>query len=226
MFVYKITNKINNEKYIGQTIQEPEKRWRRHVLNVGNKNIKPTPLTNAMRKYGIDSFVFEIIDNTNDINDLNKKEIEYITLFESLTTQKGYNVEIGGKNSLKTEEHKIKISKSKIGKKRGCFSKEWKENISKALKGRVFSKEHRDKISKANKLRKGNNITFISDEQRNKMIRGLKSKCCKKIICIETGVTYGSIREAAVELKLNPSNICAVLKGKLKTTGKFSFKYQ
>lgn len=37
---------------------------------------------------------------------------------------------------------------------------------------------------------------------------------------------WGSITEAAEELKLNSSNICAVLKGKTKTAGGFIWKYK
>ena len=53
-----------------------------------------------------------------------------------------------------TEEQKQKISLSKLGKKRPPFSKEWKENLSKGLKGintwskgRKFSEEHKQKLN-------------------------------------------------------------------------------
>ena len=49
-----------------------------------------------------------------------------------------------------TDEIKEKLSKSKIGKKRKEFSKEWRDNMSASKKGKTFSEEHRRKISEAN----------------------------------------------------------------------------
>lgn len=48
----------------------------------------------------------------------------------------------------------------------------------------------------------------------------------KKVICRETGKEYGSTADAARDLGIHPANINAVLKGRRKTTGGFSFKYQ
>ena len=30
MYIYKITNDINNKVYIGQTVKKPEERWKEH----------------------------------------------------------------------------------------------------------------------------------------------------------------------------------------------------
>lgn len=49
--------------------------------------------------------------------------------------------------------------------------------------------------------------------------------CKKKIICIETGKVYPSIKECARELKLYNSSIVNVLKGKYKHAGGKHFKY-
>ena len=58
--IYKITNKINNKVYIGKSIYI-ERRWYEHKTDMNNIN-KQNHLYNAMRKYGKDNFLFEIIE--------------------------------------------------------------------------------------------------------------------------------------------------------------------
>lgn len=57
------------------------------------------------------------------------------------------------KGRPKSEQHKIKIGLSNLGKKRKPFSKEWLENLSKARKGKKFSKEHVENLTKNNFVR-------------------------------------------------------------------------
>lgn len=46
------------------------------------------------------------------------------------------------------------------------------------------------------------------------------------VVCIETGVIYRSISEAARQLGLYATNICKVCKGHLKSTGGCHFRYK
>lgn len=48
----------------------------------------------------------------------------------------------------------------------------------------------------------------------------------KPIICIETGIEYYGTHECARKMGLKPSNINKVLKGMLKHTGGYTFKYK
>jgi len=57
-----------------------------------------------------------------------------------------------------------------------------------------------------------------------KKLTDVKSKTHKKeIICTTNGITYPSVTEAAKQLNVNPSNICAVLKGKRNHTKGYRF---
>ena len=47
----------------------------------------------------------------------------------------------------------------------------------------------------------------------------------KKIVCIETGVTFKSVKQAAEWVGVHPSNISAVLKGRQETSKGLHFKY-
>lgn len=90
--IYKITNIENKKSYIGQTIHAPEKRFKEH-LNRALREETFYPLANAIRKYGKDSFVIEILGEyqANELNDWEKYWINYYNTFE-----RGYNATIGG----------------------------------------------------------------------------------------------------------------------------------
>ena len=70
--IYKIINLLNGKVYIGQSINI-ENRFKDHKCNV-KKNLNH-PLYNSIRCYGIDNFDFIIVEEINDVNKLNKKEI-------------------------------------------------------------------------------------------------------------------------------------------------------
>lgn len=86
--IYKITNKVNNKVYIGQTRYTLEFRWRQHQHKKDN-----TYFHNAIHKYGIENFNLEILEEC-DIELLNSREIYYIAKYDSF--KNGYNLTIGG----------------------------------------------------------------------------------------------------------------------------------
>ena len=88
--IYKITNKINNKIYIGQSVN-PQHRWNQHKNRMKN-NTDNSILHKAMRKYGIENFDFSILGWFEDYND---KEKYFIKYFNSLTPN-GYNILEGG----------------------------------------------------------------------------------------------------------------------------------
>ena len=73
-YIYKITNLINNKIYIGQT-NNPKRRWQEHK-NLGYDTKETKLLYRAIKKYGKDNFVFEIIEGP--IDNYNEKEIKEI----------------------------------------------------------------------------------------------------------------------------------------------------
>ena len=94
MLVYKITNKINNKCYIGSTYNF-EKRKSQHIKasknKAGNKAYN-YPLYKAFRKYGLENFTFEILEDNIKLIDTAAKELSYIEKFNSYTnTGHGYN---------------------------------------------------------------------------------------------------------------------------------------
>lgn len=100
--IYKITNKLNNKVYIGQSINV-KRRWQEHkqCANPTNKSFKATKhLYKAIAKYGISNFKFCLLEECR-VDQLDKLEISYIQLYNSANPAFGYNVQLGG-NSSKT----------------------------------------------------------------------------------------------------------------------------
>lgn len=91
--IYKIENLITHKMYIGQS-RNIEERWKNHRKRIYSPENDNLPLYKAFRKYGIDNFLFEIIEICST-KDLDQKEREYIQKFNTLVPN-GYNVATGG----------------------------------------------------------------------------------------------------------------------------------
>ena len=98
--IYCYTNQINGKQYVGQTVN-PEQRKKQHKSSAFNPQDGEYEalLHRAFRKYGYDSFTYEVlVEITNDDFDLlNELECYYIQKLNSKTPN-GYNVLDGGKN--------------------------------------------------------------------------------------------------------------------------------
>ena len=90
--IYKITNLINQQSYIGQSI-DIKRRWRDHRKSAQTED---NCLYRAMRKYGIDNFSFEVIKECSP-EELDELERYYIKLYD--TYYNGYNSTLGGNSS-------------------------------------------------------------------------------------------------------------------------------
>lgn len=114
MFIYLITNTLNNKKYIGQTTKNPNERWEQHK-NQHRWSYCPL-IDSKIGEYGVENFIFETIDETKSQAELDELEKKYILEFEThVSTGKGYNIKWGGIGGRHAEETKIKIGAAQIG---------------------------------------------------------------------------------------------------------------
>jgi len=168
MVIYKIVNKINGKCYVGQTVRDFDYRMYWHIYSA---RTGPTSyIHRAIRKYGIQSFEFCVIDTASSKEILNEKETYWIRHLNSRAPD-GYNMTNGG-NGGSTNEGKPhtaetirKMSEQKKGDKNPFFRKqhsdEVKRNLSKILKGNKHllghkhSEETRKKMSQSHRKRLG-----------------------------------------------------------------------
>lgn len=214
MIIYKITNIQNGKIYIGQTVQPFNCRVNEHKKRM--RNGTNHPLYNAMRKYGVDAFSFEVIDTATDADDLNQKETHYIKHFKSIHPN-GYNLTAGGAGTFDyhhTEDDRKRMS-------------EMKKGVFDGNKNPFYGKHHsEEQIEKWKKDRKGRKLT---DEWKSNI-----SKTRKRIpvINIDTGEVFESARHAARHYGKDPdsgmpgtiANVCRK-KPRYKTCMGFRFEY-
>jgi len=184
--IYYIKNLVNKKIYIGKTIQSnPNKRWIRHKSELKSNIHSNKHLQRSFNKYGINCFEFKIMEEIeNNFELLNEREIYWINFYNANNEQYGYNKTSGGdggsswseerkrnfslktKGRIKTEEEKIKLSKSLMGRV--------SPNKGKKLPPR--SQTVKDAISKAQKGKKEyhNNINLIAINIETKIIIGFR----------------------------------------------------
>lgn len=147
--IYKITNKVNGKIYIGLTTKGSGVRYRQHwnESRIG----EPAPIHNAMRKYGEDNFIVEIIDFAETVNELKEKEKYYIAKYNATDKSIGYNVSLGGDGNMGyTHSEEIKQKLRELALNRPPASEETRRKISEANKGRKPNATTRAELEKHN----------------------------------------------------------------------------
>ena len=151
-YVYKTTNLANGKIYIGQ--KKSSKFLGEAYLGSGKY------LKYAIEFYNKDNFKVDLLDVAYNKDDLDKKEIYYIDLYNARNPQFGYNIAKGGEGGGDAwvnngiENHHIAYSELNYyldqgwqkgllpGRKEINKSNTRSSNISKALKGKPKSEEH------------------------------------------------------------------------------------
>lgn len=83
-YIYKITNNITNDIYIGLTVRTIQERFKEHC-------IADSLIGNAIREYGVENFSVNTIEEIDNIDMLAEREIYWIETLKPL-----YNVSKGG----------------------------------------------------------------------------------------------------------------------------------
>lgn len=206
--VYKHTSP-SGKVYIGITSKRPEKRW-------GNgKGYKHSPhFRAAIEKYGWGNITHEILATGLTKEAAEQIEVELITKHQSTDRRFGYNADKGGSAPGRmSEETRQKLRAHMVGDLNPT------RRFGHPMAGKHHSEAAKLKMSKAAKARTGRTV---APETRQKL-REVQQK--RPVVCLETGVVYEGIHEAAEANGLQPTKICAVCKGKRKTTGGLRWSY-
>lgn len=169
-YIYKITNKINNKIYIGQT-NDIKKRFNSH------KNNKKSVISKAINKYGVDNFIFEIIETINTIEEANSLEIKYINKFNSIAPN-GYNIASGGLNGNKYKgktKEEMDVIKSKISTTMSEI-----RLLKNPFKGKHHTKETKNYLSIINSGERNPNSKPIQYYENHKNTINNFKRVCKR----------------------------------------------
>lgn len=90
-YIYQIINDINDKIYIGKTEFSIEKRFKEHCQDAFRERNEKRPLYSAMRKYGVEHFHIELIEETDKPEERERYWIEQKRSFKN-----GYNATLGG----------------------------------------------------------------------------------------------------------------------------------
>ena len=110
--IYCIVNRSTSQMYIGQSI-DINKRFKEHIKG---KHLHCSYIDKAIAKHGSDSFDFKILEECEEA-ELNTKEKEYISKYDTFNNPNHYNLTSGGEIApSKIPAIAKKISQSQIGK--------------------------------------------------------------------------------------------------------------
>lgn len=184
-FIYLTINLVNNRKYIGKKVYDS---------NANTYLGSGTILKKAIDKYGRENFERIILEKCYTDEELSEAEIKWIKKYDAINNKEFYNLAEGGTGGMRwksiphpmlgrehSDETKLKMSVSRSGKKNGMFGKGY--------------------------LLEGEKNGRYGSKATKKTIERTKEANSKKIICLDTGVVYSSITEAAKKNGFNRTTI-------------------
>ena len=195
---------------------------------------------------GWDNFDHTVVKSNMSMDDAYGLEKELINTFKSNDPNYGYNKSIGGKiNSgmSRSHEYKVKTSEAKRGEKHNFYGKhhseESKRKMSEAKRGEkhpMYGK-HLSEVTKR-KLREGHKKENLSEETLKKMSeahkgthlsedtkRKIMESHYRKVMCIETGIIYDSVKQAALDTGCFGTNISAACNGRQPTAAGYHWEH-
>ena len=164
--VYKITNTTNGKGYIGIS-KHISNRWNEHKNSAKREN--PAPLYKAMRKHGIDNFVFEVLIALPkfELDVLYDLEVFFIADQNTyIKDGRGYNLNRGGGGNFKPSPY----TRNKMSKSRS----DWHRNHEANFKGRSHTEEWKLNASLRSQGNSGRLGKHHSEESKLKMSEAKK----------------------------------------------------
>lgn len=225
--IYQITNLINGKRYVGLAVNI-RRRFIEHKTPTALK--KTSVLAKAFRKYGVENFTFEVLEEC-DRTELAAREVFWIGQLRP-----EYNMTAGGDGNvgrevseatraklaaagrvqwerLSDDQKAARVSNNLRGPHAGHpVSEGTRQKLRAAVLGTKASVETRREISRANQ------VALKGNQNGNKLVMGTKPNGLW--VC-----GYASVVSAANDLGIHPSNISRALKGRQQTAGGFQWAY-
>jgi group I intron endonuclease len=219
--VYCFTNKINNKKYIGLTC-DVKRRYKQHKSG----NSRAVVFCLAIKKYGFDSFDFEILKTNLTLNEAKDFERDKISTLNTMVPS-GYNRTEGGDSSVRHTKETIEkiIEKNRV----------WRLNNGCSMKGKKHSEETKKMLREAALKRTNmpsgpqhwNYGKKHKESTKEKM--SIKQSLgnngfAKKVVDLNTNIVYSCINEAKLVYSISHSLVSMICSGKRKSN-KYKFVY-
>ena len=135
--VYKITNTITNDFYIGSS-KDVKRRWNEHKRKSAWNKQPNSPMYQDMRKYGVDKFDFQILE---EVEEGKLKEVEQ-QFIETLKPTYN-NINANGWDFERYKKYNKKYQKSDKGK-------EAQKKYNKSGKGKEAQKKYNNQLCSYN----------------------------------------------------------------------------
>lgn len=212
--IYKIENLINGKIYIGKSVNI-EKRFRTHINDSFNEN-KPEYnhlIHKAIRKYNVENFSFDIIEECNE-DELNSKEMYWIHIYDCCVLDgrdKGYNMTRGGEGSSYIDVYKV--------------HELWDNGLSVS---EIAEKLHYDRHAVSIRVKEYDNYTQEEHENRHyNLIAKSRQKEIYQYDLIGNFIEqYDSILEASEKTGIGYRTICSNIQGQTSSAGGFQWRYK
>lgn len=173
-YIYTISNKLNNKTYVGKS-NNTKQRFNNHFHS-------KSYIGNALRKYGKENFVFQIIEEYKFEEEAYEAE-QFFIQYLGTQTPFGYNLVSGGKGGSAGVRRKL--------------SSETKRKISETLKGHIVSEQTKKKLSENHMFHKH------SEETKKKMSSKIRSEEFKRKI---SKILKGHIVSEETKRKISKAN--------------------
>ena len=239
--IYKIENLINSKVYIGQTINNPTRRFNQHQSKLRKNAHDNSYLQNAWNKYTEENFKFKII-NKCPIAELDEIEISLISKYNELG--KCYNLETGGHLRKELHEDTRKLLSEALTEK--WKDKQYLEKMKKNLMKKIIcintrviyestvsaSEQLGIKYQNINQVCRGNNIStrgvdgkyyqfaYYEEGKIYKLQKLKNNRESKAVVCVNTGKIYNSSVKASEEMNAQQGHISACCLGKRNFAGR------
>jgi hypothetical protein len=168
----------------------------------------------------VDGLVLAYFLFTNGTNRMNHKDINHYKVgakeYERVKIAYSKILSERSRNIERTQEWKDNISKAQKGKKGRPHSEEWKVNHSKEVSGEnhpMYNKKHKDSSKEKMSIAKKGKYT------------GSKNPNGKKIINTITGEIHDSLQEVATILNVSKPHLCRKINPNNKTKNDTPYKY-
>ena len=223
--IYKHTNKLNGKSYIGQTCQQLNRRWKN-----GKGYKESIKFYYAIEKYGWDNFNHQILEENLTLQQANERQIYWINFYD--TVNNGYNLREGGQGHyLNTPElrqkHQDAVDRTLAIPVICINTKQRYKSVAEAY--RQTGINHitdccKGKLATAGKDENGYGFIWRYekdyDEKQIFEFKKISDRSPKRIICINTGKIYNTIKEAQKETGVDSGSISKCCHKKRKSAGK------